>query len=142
MKNVVWHSNSDEWETPKALYEELNGEFLFNLDPCATDDNHKCLMYYTKAEDGLKQSWGGCRVFCNPPYSQVKHWVRKAYEECRKDGTIVVMLLPARTDTKWFQDYCLHRSEVRFLKGRLKFGDAKHNAPFPSMLVIFRAAGM
>ncbi len=142
MKDIVWQSNSDEWETPQDLYDGLNAEFGFNLDPCATDDNHKCLMYYTRQEDGLQQSWGGCRVFCNPPYSQVKAWVRKAYEESRIAGTIVVLLLPARTDTKWFQDYCLHRSEVRFLRGRLRFGDAMYNAPFPSMIVIFRAAGM
>lgn len=142
MKEILFKNNTDEWETPKDLYDKLNEEFSFDLDPCSTDKNHKTVLYYTKQENGLKQSWGGCRVFCNPPYSQVKQWVRKAYHESHKPGTVIVMLLPARTDTKWFQDYCLHRSEVRFIRGRLKFSSAKYNAPFPSMLVIFRAAGM
>ena len=85
---------------------------------------------------------GGYKVFCNPPYSQISKWVQKAYEESHKDGTIVVLLIPARTDTRYFHDYILHRSEIRFIRGRIKFSDAKHNAPFPSMIVIFRAAGM
>ena len=83
---------------------------------------------------------GGWRVFCNPPYSNISEWVRKCYYESQKDGTLVVMLIPARTDTRYFHDYILNRSEVRFIKGRLKFGDSKHNAPFPSMVVIFRSA--
>ena len=83
---------------------------------------------------------GGYRVFCNPPYSNIAEWVKKCYEESKKDGTLVVMLIPARTDTKYFHDYILHRAEVRFIKGRLKFGDSKNSAPFPSMIVIFRAA--
>ena len=81
-------------------------------------------------------------MFCNPPYSQIKSWVKKAYEESFKPGTIVVLLIPARTDTKYFHDYILNRSEIRFLKGRLRFNNAKDNAPFPSMVVVFRAAGV
>lgn len=81
-------------------------------------------------------------MFCNPPYSEIKKWVQKSYFESLRPGTIVVMLIPARTDTRYFHDYILNRSEVRFIKGRIKFGDAKYNAPFPSMVVIFRAAGM
>lgn len=81
-------------------------------------------------------------MFCNPPYSEIAEWVRKCYEESLKAGTLVVMLIPARTDTKYFHDYILHRSEIRFIKGRLKFGTEKYNAPFPSMIVIFRAAKM
>ena len=142
MKDILFKSDADEWETPQDLYDRLNEEFSFNLDPCSTDENHKTVLYYTEKENGLKQSWGGCRVFCNPPYSHVKQWVRKAYHESHKPGTVIVMLLPARTDTKWFQDYCMHRSEVRFIRGRLKFSGAKYNAPFPSMLVIFRSAGV
>ena len=142
ISDVLFKKDSDEWETPEDLYQQLDDEFHFNLDPCCTDKNHKTVLYYTKKEDGLKQSWGGCRVWCNPPYSNVKEWVKKAYHESRHPGTIVVMLLPVRTDTKWFQDYVLHRSEIRFIKGRLKFSGAKYNAPFPSMIVIFRAAGM
>lgn len=89
-----------------------------------------------------KRTGGGERVFCNPPYSKIKDWVKKCYEESLKPGTLVAMLIPARTDTKWFHDYILHRSEVRFIKGRLKFGNSKNSAPFPSMIVIFRAAGI
>ena len=85
---------------------------------------------------------GGCRVFCNPPYSQIGKWVEKAYHEGHQDGTIVVLLIPARTDTKYFHDYILNRSEVRFIKGRLRFGDSRNSAPFPSMVVIFRGAKM
>ena len=83
---------------------------------------------------------GGETVFCNPPYSKISAWVEKAYMESLKDNTIVVMLIPARTDTRYFHDFIYHRSEVRFIRGRLKFGDAKNNAPFPSMVVIFRSA--
>ena len=139
---AMFTSNSDEYSTPDALFESLNEEFDFTLDPCATHENHKCLAYYTSAENGLNQNWGGERVFCNPPYSKIAEWVRKCYEESLKAGTLVVMLIPARTDTKYFHDYILHRSEIRFIKGRIKFGSEKYNAPFPSMIVIFRAAKM
>lgn len=129
-------SNTDEWATPKEFYKELDNEFHFTLDPCATDENHKCDKYYTKSDDGLKQKWGGYRVFCNPPYGrEIGKWVEKAYNE-NKNGTLVVMLLPARTDTRWFHDYIYNQHEIRFIKGRLKFNDGKQSAPFPSMLVI------
>lgn len=82
------------------------------------------------------------RCFCNPPYSQIAEWVKKAYHESHEPGTVVVLLIPARTDTKYFQEYIYHRAEVRFIKGRLKFGKSKNAAPFPSMVVIFRAGGM
>ena len=138
---ALFSSQSDEWVTPQKLYDELNDEFSFTLDPCATNENHKCEKYYTLKEDGLSQDWGGYRVFCNPPYSKIGIWVRKCYEESLKDGTLVVMLIPARTDTMYFHDYILNRSEIRFIRGRLKFSDSKKNhAPFPSMVVIFRAA--
>ena len=139
---TLFSSKNDEWTTPADVYERLNDEFEFNLDPCATDENHKCILYYTKEQDGLKMSWGGCRVFCNPPYSEISRWVEKCYREGCKDNTIVVMLIPARTDTRYFHDYILHRSEIRFIKGRLKYGDAQNNSPFPSMVVIFRGAKM
>lgn len=82
-------------------------------------------------------------MFCNPPYgSQLKQWVAKCYQEGHKDNTLVVMLIPARTDTQYFHDYIQHRAEVRFIRGRLKFGGAANGAPFPSMVVIYRAPGM
>ena len=140
MQNVHFMSKTDEWETPAWMFEQLNNEFLFNLDPCATAENHKCDKYYTKEDDGLLQDWGGYSVFCNPPYGRkIKDWVKKAYYESKKDNTTVVMLVPARTDTKWFHEYIYHRSEVRFVRGRLKFGSAKNSAPFPRMIFIFRS---
>ena len=142
MNTVMFSSKSNEWTTPQEFFDKLNEEFNFNLDPCSTDENHKCDRYFTKKQDGLKQDWGGGkRVFVNPPYgTEISKWVEKSYREGIKDNTLVVMLIPARTDTKYFHDFILHRSEIRFIKGRLKFGDGKNSAPFPSMLVIFRGA--
>lgn len=139
---VMFSSNSDEWATPQALFDELNREFDFNLDPCASDENHKTPRYFTKDNSGLSHKWGGCRVFCNPPYSHISEWVAKAYEEGHQPNTIVVLLIPARTDTRYFHDYILNRSEIRYIKGRLKFGNQKNSAPFPSMVVIFRGPKM
>ena len=100
--------------------------------------NRKCQKYYTKEDDGLQQDWGGHTVFCNPPYGKkIGDWVRKCYEESKKENTIVVLLIPARTDTAYFHDYIYGRSEIHFLRGRLKFGNSKNSAPFPSMIVVF-----
>lgn len=138
---AIFTSDSDEYPTPQDLFDDLNDEFHFTLDPCATDDNHKCTLYYTQDEDGLLQNWGGQRVFCNPPYSEIGRWVEKAYREGQKDQTLVVLLIPARTDTKYFHNFIYQRSEIRFIRGRLKFdSDAVYKAPFPSMIVIFRGA--
>ena len=140
---VMFSSESGNWATPQDFFDKLNEEFHFTLDPCADDLNHKCEKYYTKEQDGLAQDWSDESVFCNPPYGRdVSKWVRKCFEEvysgrCR----LAVMLLHARTDTKWFHDYIYHRAEVRFVKGRLKFGDQKQPAPFPSMVVVFRHIG-
>lgn len=133
-------SKTDEWETPSNVFEKLDKEFRFTLDPCSTEENHKCAKYYTKQQDGLIQTWGGETVFCNPPYGKaIKDWIRKAWKEHTKPGTTVVMLLPARTDTEWFHRYIYNRAEIRFIKGRLRFGTAKNSAPFPSMIVIYRS---
>ena len=137
---ALFTSNSDEWSTPQQIFDELNAEFHFNLDPCASEENHKCERFYTAKIDGLKQMWGGYRVFCNPPYSQISKWVEKAFRETRNDNTLVVLLIPARTDTRYFHDFIYQRAEIRFVKGRLKFGESKNSAPFPSMVVIFRGA--
>lgn len=142
-QNVLFSSAKEEWATPQDFFDKLNAEFHFTLDPCADDMNHKCDKYFTKEQDGLNQSWGGHSVFCNPPYGrQTEKWVRKAWEESQKPETVVVMLIAARTDTKMFHDYILNRAEIRFIKGRLKFGGSSNAAPFPSMLAIFRAPGM
>lgn len=139
MNDVHYSSKSDEWETPQELFDELDKEFDFKLDPCCTPYNKKCKYFYTKDRDGLSHRWNPFGpVFVNPPYGKaIGKWVKKAYEESQK-GCTVVCLLPARTDTKWFHDYCV-KGEVRFLKGRLKFVNAKSSAPFPSMVVIFRS---
>lgn len=130
-------SKSDEWETPDALFQDLDKEFHFNLDACASSENHKCDMYYTKADNALLKNWGGHTVWCNPPYSNIKSWMRKCYYEGHKPNTTVVALVFSRTDTKWWWNYVQHKAEVRFIKGRIKFG-GKANAPFPSALVIYR----
>lgn len=136
----MYSSKSDEWATPQSFFDEVNAEFQFDLDVCATDENHKCEKYFTMSDDGLSQNWGGARVWCNPPYSEIDKWVAKAFYETKQDNTLVVMLIPSRTDTKYFHNYIYNRTEIRFVKGRLKFGDGKNSAPFPSMLVIFRGA--
>lgn len=135
----MFTSTTDLWNTPQAFFDELNAEFHFTLDPCANDDNHKCDKYYTEQQDGLLQDWGGQIVFCNPPYGRaIGAWVRKCYEESRKPNTLVVMLIPARTDTSYFHDYIYHKAELRFIRGRLHFNEAPQGAPFPSMVVVFR----
>ena len=137
--SVMFSNKSDEWATPIDVFNRLNEEFDFDLDPCADENNHKCERYFTKTQNGLIQNWGGSKVFCNPPYGkEISAWVRKCSDESKKENTVVVMLIPARTDTKWFHDYIYQKAEVRFLKGRLKFGGSKNNAPFPSMVVVFK----
>lgn len=138
--SVMYSSKSDEWSTPQDFFIELDKEFEFDLDACASEENHKCEDYFTVKQDGLKQKWGGRRVFCNPPYSKISEWVAKAFYETKSDNTLVVLLIPSRTDTKYFHDFIYGRSEIRFVKGRLKFGSGKNSAPFPSMIVVFRGA--
>lgn len=130
----LFTSNTDLWETPQDFFDSLNREFHFDLDACALPENAKCERYFTPEEDGLKQEWNGT-VWCNPPYGrQIGKWVEKAY----KSDCTVVMLLPARTDTRWFHDYIYGKAEIRFVRGRLKFGESENGAPFPSMVVIYR----
>ena len=135
---VHYSSKSNEWATPKDLFEKLNKEFNFTLDPCATKENAKCDKYYTIEDDGLIQDWSKDVVFMNPPYGkQIKHWIRKAYEESEK-GAKVVCLIPSRTDTTYWHDYIFGKaSDIRFLKGRLKFGESKNSAPFPSAIIVY-----
>jgi site-specific DNA-methyltransferase (adenine-specific) len=131
-------SNTPEWATPQNFFDELNKEFEFTFDVCATKENAKCPNYYTKEQDGLSQCWDYETIWCNPPYGrEIGKWVKKASEAV---GGVVVMLLPARTDTRYFHQYIYKEPnvEIRFIKGRLKFGDGKNSAPFPSMVVVFR----
>lgn len=137
-KNVHFMSETVEWATPEAFFKRFNDEFNFDVDVCATAQNAKCLRYYTKETDGLAQSWAGDKCWMNPPYGrEIGKWVKKAYESS-KQGAVVVCLLPARTDTQWWHDYCMN-AELRFVRGRLKFGGATNSAPFPSVVVVFRS---
>ncbi len=132
----LFTSKTNEWSTPQNFFNELNKEFKFTLDPCADKTNAKCHKYFTKEDDGLSKSWDNENVFCNPPYGRdIGKWVKKASDTT---GGVVVMLIPARTDTKYFHQYIYNKSEIRFIKGRLKFGGSQNSAPFPSVVVIFR----
>ena len=141
--DLMFSSKSMDWATPQDFFDKLNEEFHFTLDPCADDYNHKCAKYYTKDQDGLQQDWSGEIVFCNPPYGRdVSKWVRKCFQEVYSGKCkCAVVLVAARTDTKWFHDYIYKRAEIRFIKGRLKFGEQTQPAPFPSMVAIFRGIG-
>lgn len=133
----MFSSASNEWTTPQDLFDRLNTIYHFNLDAASTDANAKCQNHFTESADCLSQDWGGYTVWLNPPYGrELPKWVEKAYWESRKPNTTVVMLIPARTDTRWFHDYCVH-GKIDFIRGRLKFGGSKWNAPFPSMIVVF-----
>ena len=135
LNNWLFTSNTDLWSTPQSFFDRLNEEFWFTLDPCATPENAKCKKFFTKEQDWLAQSRDNEIVFCNPPYwREIGKWVEKS---SKAKWWKVVMLLPARTDTRWFHDFIYQKSEIRFIKGRLKFGDGRNSAPFPSMIVVF-----
>ena|SRR3990167_5072064 len=128
VSRVVFSSHSDHWSTPGGVYKTLNEEFAFNFDPCPLLSN----------SDGSKDRWLG-RVFCNPPYSKIADFMRRGlWHLANKECEVLVFLLPARTDTAWFHDYCLKAKEIRFIRGRLKFSGKIHSAPFPSMIVVFK----
>lgn len=134
--DLMFSSKDMTWETPQELFNKLNDEFKFNLDVCAVKETAKCNTYYTPEIDGLKQKWGG-KCWMNPPYGkEIGVWLKKAYEESLK-GSVVVCLIPSRTDTRYWHDYCMKASEIRFIKGRLKFDDSINSAPFPSAIIVF-----
>lgn len=136
MDKVLFSSESQDWETPDELFLILDKEFGFTIDVCASSENTKCSRYYTKEDNALIQKWEGI-CWMNPPYGrEIGKWVQKAYESSL-DGATVVCLLPSRTDTKWWHEYCM-KGEIRFIKGRLKFGNSTNSAPFPSVIVVFR----
>jgi site-specific DNA-methyltransferase (adenine-specific) len=141
MNSGLFSSLSNEWETPADLFSDLDAEFHFTLDPCATSSNAKCIKFYTSEDDGLSKDWRGEIVFMNPPYGrEIGKWIKKAYES----GATVVCLIPARTDTAYWHDYVMN-GEVRFLRGRIYFirpNGETGPAPFPSAIVIFRGLGV
>lgn len=135
--SVHFSSATDVWGTPWDLFHVLDAEFHFTVDACALPENAKCDRYFSPNDDGLRQEWRGV-IWMNPPYGRGIHrWLAKA-ADAANNGATVVCLLPARTDTRWWHDYVMQASEVRFLKGRLRFGNARHCAPFPSCIAIFR----
>ncbi len=139
-QGVMFSSKSNDWATPQDFYNQLDAEFEFTLDPCASQSSAKCASFYTADDDGLSKDWEGHTVFMNPPYGRkIGNWIQKAYEEGEKSNTRVVALIPARTDTKYWHNYCMKATEIRFVKGRLKFGhgNTKNSAPFPSAVVVF-----
>ena len=137
-QKIMFSSKSNEWETPMGFYQKLNKQFKFTLDPCCTPETAKCENYYTMEDDGLSKSWKDQVVFVNPPYGNIKEWVKKAHDESINNGAVVVMLIPARTDTRYWHDYIMEEADsIYFVKGRLKFGQSQNAAPFPSAVVVF-----
>jgi site-specific DNA-methyltransferase (adenine-specific) len=125
--NVHFSSQRLDWQTPRAVYDALDREFGFDFDPCPHNPDF----------DGLSISWGASN-FCNPPYGrEIGKWLKKGYQQ-HVLGKQVVFLIPSRTDTIWWHEYCMQATEIRFIKGRLKFDEHKNSAPFPSAIVIFR----
>ena len=138
MDRAVWASSAtDLWATPQDFFDRLDAEFGFHLDVCANAENAKCVAFYTKEMDGLTQPWFGT-CWMNPPYGrEIGHWMRKAYESSQQ-GATVVCLVPSRTDTAWWHNYAM-KGEIRFVRGRLKFGGHANSAPFPCAVVVFRS---
>lgn len=141
----MFSSKRQDWATPQYFFDKLNEEFHFTLDPCCTHETAKCILHYTFEDDGLSKNWEGHRVFVNPPFGREQAmWIKKGYEESLKPNTIVVFLIPARTDTIAFHKYLYPNAEIRFVKGRLKFIKPFSKtlqkdyapAPFPSMICI------
>jgi len=140
----MFSSKTGEWGTPQEFFDKLNWRFgPFDLDPCADANNTKCSRFFTENENGLSQNWEGSKAFVNPPYGRgIDKWIQKSYNEAKKSNTKVVMLIPARTDTRYWHDYVMKADEVYFVKGRLKFGDSENSAPFPSAVVVFDGGNM
>jgi phage N-6-adenine-methyltransferase len=135
--DLMFSSAKCEWQTPQSTFDALHQEFGFETDVCALPENAKCAKFYTPEMDGLAQTWKGV-CWMNPPYSrEMPKWIRKAWESSQEAGATVVCLLPSRTDTKAWHDFCM-KDEIRFIRGRLKFGGHTNSAPFPSAIVIFR----
>lgn len=135
----LFSSLTCEWPTPQWLFDELDEEFGFTLDVCAGPLDNKCNQYLARDHlwSGLSREWQGI-CWMNPPYGrEIGHWIQKAYESSQM-GAVVVCLLPSRTDTAWWHDYVMKAADIRFIRGRLRFGDAVKNAPFPSAIVVFK----
>ena len=138
MTTGLFSSRCEDWETPQDLFDKLNDEFQFQIDVCATANNAKCPHFFSPADNGLNKDWRGLRCWMNPPYGKyIRQWMAKAYTESQL-GALVVCLVHSRTDTRWWHDYAMKADEIRFIRGRLKFGNGKQSAPFPSCILVFR----
>lgn len=138
--NGRYNGNGRHWATPPEIFDPLNDEFQFTLDPCATSASAKCQRFFTEEHDGLAQTWGGERVFMNPPYgAEIYPWIKKAREEADA-GALVVGLVPASTDLSWWHDHIVDRAEVRYIRGRVRYltgGPYRASGFFASVIVIW-----
>lgn len=136
---VMSSSKDMTWATPQQWFDYLDLEFDFTLDPCCVKETAKCDLFYTPETNGLAHAWTNHRVFMNPPYGpDIYHWMKKAYDECRENGALVVCFVPARVDTAWWHEFAAKATDIRFPKGRVTFEGATAGAPFPVAVVIFR----
>lgn len=131
-----FQSKRQTYETPEDLFRPLADEFQFTLDVAADAGNAKCAEFFDEAADGLAQPWRGV-CWCNPPYREQSKWVKKAFAEAQAGRATTVILLPARTNTGWWHDFCM-KGEIRFIRGRPKFAGCKHGLPQPLAFVVFR----
>ena len=138
LQKAMVSSKSNEWSTPQEFFDNLNNEFGFTLDPASTHENAKCKKHYTIKDDGLNQDWSNEMVFLNPPYGgNTREWIKKAYYENLK-GAVVVCLIVSSTDRSYWHDYIFpYAAQIRWIRGRLKFGGSKSSAPFASAVVVF-----
>lgn len=140
LQKAMVSSKSNEWSTPQDFFEILNKEFNFTLDVASTHENAKCKKHFTLDDDGLNKSWGGNTVFMNPPYGgHTADWIKKAYEESKFGITVVCLIVSATDRSYWHDLFFPFASEIRFIRGRLHFGESKTSAPFASAVVIFNA---
>jgi len=138
ISTTLYSSKQNTWETPQNLFDKLNDEFNFTLDVCAEKETAKCENYYTKEDNSLTKDWDQNICWANIPYGRGMYtWIEKIYKQNKIKNTVIVLLIPARTDTKYWHDFVMKASEIRFIKGRLKFGGATNSAPFPSAIIVF-----
>jgi phage N-6-adenine-methyltransferase len=137
LSNGLFTSRTEEWETPLYVFKAIDMEFRFQVDVCASLENTKCKIFFDKNVDGLKQEWSPFRCWMNPPYGKnISKWMKKAFHES-EHGALVVCLIPCRTDTRWWHDWVMKAGEIRFIAGRISFGNGKQSAPFPSCIVVY-----
>lgn len=138
MHTVHFSSERQDWSTPQRFFDALDAEFGFTLDACASADNAKCSRFYTVDDDALTQVWDGV-VWMNPPYThRIGKWIRKAHYEATISGSTVVGLIPARTETAWWHSDVMNATEIRLIRGRLRFSGHHTNAPFPSAVIVWK----